>query len=179
MIEILDSETFYYHSEDSHQGRHSIIRTLMPGYPLTEPGQYVWTVREGIDYLWEADTNGLRWIEWSCDNRPHRIPVRWEEIEREELLAIETNRQEFFVGDIAVLGLGSEIEVTPRRVYEHEHYDTWIVDLTLPMEGFDTCRFQVYGSRRDWIMKRAILDSPMLIALRKSKFEDADYGHFG
>lgn len=169
-IKIFDSETFEYHSESSHKGRHTVLRTLLPGHSWFHPGQHLWTVQGDTDYIWRADEDGLKWIEWrQLDHK--RFADHWEELERMELLSIVTNHEQFFVGDIATIGLGSEIEVTPRRVYEHDHYDTWVVDLTLPT-GFDTCRFQVYGSRRDWMTKRAILDKPMLIALRKSEFQE-------
>ena len=182
MIEILDSETFYYDSEDSHQGRHTVLRTLMPGYCWFEPGQYLWTVQDDTDYLWRPDSNGeLRWIGWrqfgngwtemSKMNRK-QFAEGWEEIQREELLAIEMNPREFFVGDVAALGLGSEIEIIPRRVYEQDYFDSWVVDLKIPT-GFDTCRFLVYGkARREWMMKRAILDELMIIALRKYQFQE-------
>ena len=169
MVEILDSETFYYHSEDSHQGRHSVMRKLLPGYPLTEPGQYVWTVQDDTDYLWRPDEHEeLRWISWR-QLAPKDFLRGWEEIEREELLAIELGHECFFVGDVATLDLGSEIEIIPRRVYEYVGLDTWIVDLK-----HDTCRFQVYGrSKRDWMMRHAVLDEPLTVAIRKYEFQGA------
>jgi len=178
MIEQLDSETFYYGSEShsSHQGRHSIIRKLLPSYPITEPGQVLLTCHEDTFYIWKGmEGKGLGWSEWAQLDF-ERIENRFNEHEK-ELPQIQIEHNGFVARSEDGLGcvsLGSEIEIVPRGCYPicDGWAERWTIDLKLPT-GSETVTFTITGQDKiQWFNKRAILDEPMTIALRNFELKD-------
>ena len=98
----------------------------------------------------------------------------WVDTEEEDLPRIEL-AHDGFEGRMGLVrtNIGSEIQIIPRMCYElTDLVEKWVVDRVIPT-GEETCVFHVYGKDRiEWFQKRAILDEPMIIALRKFSFQE-------